>query len=118
MAAKLCPHCWTPIPEASRKTYCSTKCRRDHQNERRRDERAEFKEQEERARQTPMADPFNPDFVATLDWWEAAELYANANLDPEPVRLETRYDKIQRSYRALQDKELVKPARMRQGWLI
>ena len=114
----ICPHCYAPIPAGSRKTYCSTKCRRDAQNERRRDERAEFKEAQEAANARPMANPFDPDFIATLDFWDAAELYANACLDPEPVKLETSYDKVQRVYRTLQDKELAKAQRMVQGWLM
>jgi hypothetical protein len=116
--AKECPHCYAFIPDGSRKTYCSTECRRAAQNERRREERAEFLERLEIEKATPMADPFDPDFVATLDFWEAAELYANACLDPEPAKTETSYDKVQRSYRTLQDKELGKPAKMRQGWLM
>jgi hypothetical protein len=34
---------------------------------------------------SPIADPFDPEFIASLDWWEAAEVYANACLDPLPV---------------------------------
>jgi hypothetical protein len=114
----ICPHCYAEIPEGSRKTYCSTRCRRDAQNERRREERAEAAELREAEKQRPMGNPFDLDFISSLDWWDAAELYANACLDPEPSRVDTRYDKIQRSYRALQDKELAKPDRMRQGWLM
>lgn len=88
------------------------------QNERRRDERAEFLEQLELEQARPMGNPFDLDFISSLDWWEAAEVYANACLDPEPVKLETRYDKVQRAYRTLQDKELAKPKKMRQGWLM
>lgn len=115
---RYCPHCYAPIPDEARRTYCSTRCRRDAQNERRKDERAEARELREAEKRRPMGDPFDPDFIATLDWWEAAELYANACLDPEPVRLDSRYDHLQRAYRALQDKELAKPAKMRQGWLM
>jgi hypothetical protein len=88
------------------------------QNERRREERAEFLEQLELEQARPMGNPFDLDFIATLDWWEAAEVYSNACLDPEPVQMETSYDKVQRSYRTLQDKELAKPQKMRQGWLM
>jgi hypothetical protein len=88
------------------------------QNERRRDERAEFLEQLEIEQARPMGNPFDLDFIAALDWWEAAQVYQNACLDPEPVRLDTSYDKVQRVYRTLQDKELEKPAKMRQGWLM
>lgn len=114
----ICPYCYAHIPDGSRKTYCSTRCRRDAQNERRREERAEFKEAQEAAKARPMANPFDPDFIATLDFWEAAEIYANACLDPEPVRLDTSYDKVQRSYRVLQDKERAKPHKFVQGWLM
>ena len=53
-----------------------------------------------------------------MDWWEAAEVYSNSMLEPHPCMTETSYDRIQRSYRVLQDKELAKPAKMRQGWLM
>lgn len=115
---KFCPYCGTPIPKKSRKTYCSERCRRDMQNERRREERAELAEIREAERQRPMGNPYDPDFIASLDWWEAAEVYANACLDPEPSRVDTSYDKIQRAYRALQDKELAKPQKYVQGWLM
>ena len=65
-----------------------------------------------------MGDPFDGDLIASLDWWEAAEVYANACLDPAPSKLETSYDKVQRAYRALQDKELAKPQKFVQGWLM
>lgn len=116
--SKLCPHCWTPIPDKSRRVYCTTRCRRDAQNERRRDERAEAKELRELEKQRPMGDPFSEEFISSLDFWEAAELYDNARLYPEPVMIETSYDKVQRAYRVLQDKELAKPAKMRQLWLM
>lgn len=116
--AKECPYCGNPIPEKSRKTYCSERCRRDMQNERRRDERAEFLEQLEIEKARPMGNPFDLDFISALDWWEAAEVYANACLDPEPSRVDTSYDKVQRAYRALQDKELAKPQKFVQGWLM
>lgn len=116
--ATFCPHCYAEIPDGSRKKYCSTRCRRAAQNERRRDERAEAAELREREKQRPMADPFDEDFIASLDFWEAAELYANARIYPEPVRIDTSYDKVQRAYRTLQDKELAQPAKMRQGWLM
>lgn len=115
---EFCLYCGEELPEKSRRLYCSTRCRRDMQNEKRREERAEAAELRERERLRPMADPFSEDFIASLDFWEAAEVYANACLDPEPVRAETSYDRIQRSYRTLQDKELAKPAKMRQGWLM
>ena len=114
----ICPNCYAHIPDGSRKTYCSTRCRRDAQNERRREERAELAEIREAEKLRPMGDPFDADLIASLDWWEAAEVYANACLDPEPVKTETTYDRIQRSYRAMQDKELAKPQKFVQGWLM
>lgn len=65
-----------------------------------------------------MGDPFDEDFIASLDFWGAAEVYANACLDPQPVKAETSYDRVQRSYRVLQDKELAKPQKFVQGWLM
>lgn len=114
----ICPHCYTPIPEGSRRVYCSTRCRRDAQNERRRDERAEAREIREAEKARPMGDPFDADFIASLDFWEAAEIYSNALLEPHPIMTETSYDKVQRSYRTLQDKELKKPQKMVQLWLM
>lgn len=116
--AKECPYCGNPIPEKSRKTYCSERCRRDMQNERRRDERAEFLEQLEIEKARPMGNPFDLDFIATLDFWDAAELYANACLDPEPVKEANSYDNVMRVYYTLIEKEQAKPKKMRQGWLM
>ena len=116
--AEYCLYCGIELPEKTRRLYCSTKCRRDAQNERRREERAEFREAQEAAKQKPMGDPYDLDFIATLDWWEAAEVYSNSMLEPHPCMTEMSYDRIQRSYRVLQDKELAKPAKMRQGWLM
>lgn len=113
-----CPYCGEELPEHTRRVYCSTRCRRDAQNERRRDERAEAAELREREKQRPMADPFDEDWIASLDFWDAAEVYANSRLDPLPILSETTYDRIQRMYRTLQDKELEKPQKMRQGWLM
>lgn len=113
-----CLFCGEPLPENARRLYCSTRCRRDAQNERRREERAAFKEAQDAENAKPMPDPFSEEHIAMLDWWEAAEVYDNARLYPEPVQMETWYDRVQRSYRTLQDKELAKPAKMRQGWLM
>ena len=114
----ICPHCYAEFPDGSRKTYCSTRCRRDAQNERRRDERAEFLEQLEIEKARPMANPFDLDFISTLDWWEAAQVYQNACLDPEPVKEVTSYDNVMRVYYTLIEKEQAKPKKMRQGWLM
>ena len=97
--AKFCPHCYAPIPDGSRKTYCSTRCRRDAQNERRREERAELAEIRAAERNRPMGDPFDSDLIASLDWWEAAEVYGNAYLDPEPAQQETSLDLLNRLYK-------------------
>ena len=46
------------------------------------------------------------------------EILAASLIDCMPAMYDTTYDKLQRSYRALQDKELAKPAKMRQLWLM
>ena len=111
----ICPHCYGSIPDGSRKTYCSTRCRRDAQNERRREERAELAEARAAEKVRPMTDFWGR---SDLDDWTAEDILANAFVDPCPSMYDTAYDKVQRSYRVLQDKELAKPAKMRQGWLM
>ena len=111
----ICPHCYAPIPDGSRKTYCSTKCRRDAQNERRREERAELREAQEAEKARPMMDFWGR---SDLDDWTVEDILANSYTDPCPSMYDTHYDKVQRSYRTLQDKELAKPAKMRQLWLM
>lgn len=111
----LCPHCYAPIPDGSRKTYCSTKCRRDAQNERRREERAELAEASAAEKARPMTDPWSR---SDFDDLSVEEILAASLIDCMPPMYETSYDRILRSYRVLQDKELAKPAKMRQGWLM
>lgn len=118
MADRECPYCGTPIPDGSRKKYCRKECRRKAQNERRQDERAEFRELQERERARPMGNPYDPDFIARLDWWEAAEVYQNALLDPEPVKVVTSYDNVMRVYYTMMKKEQAKPRKMQQAWLM
>lgn len=65
-----------------------------------------------------MANPFDLDFIATLDWWGAAQVYQNACLDPEPAKNVTSLDILKKAYEKAQDKELERPAKMRQGWLM
>ena len=111
----ICPHCYGPIPDGSRKTYCSTRCRRDAQNERRREERAEAAELREAERNRPMTDPWSR---SDFDDMSIEEILAASLIDCMPAMYDTAYDKVQRSYRVLQDKELAKPQKMVQGWLM
>lgn len=115
--AEYCLYCGEELPEKTRRLYCSTQCRRDAQNERRREERAEFREAQEAAKRRPMGNPFDPDFIATLDWWEAAEVYQNACLDPEPARNETSLDLLNRLYEEGRDMDMRKTGQMIQCWL-
>ena len=111
----ICPHCYALIPDGSRKKYCSTRCRRDAQNERRREERAELAEAREAERNRPMEDPWSR---SDFDDMSIEEILAASLIDCMPAMYDTTYDKLQRSYRTLQDKELAKPAKMRQLWLM
>lgn len=123
---RICRFCGSPIDtENPRALYCSTRCRRKYQDERRKTEREEralacagrgvcpvcgreFRRKFEghfycsrrcanegnrrglKVHNAPMTDPFDPDFIASLDWWDAVELYANTCLDPLPVGVGSR----------------------------
>lgn len=83
MNERLCRYCGAPIPEkapASR-VYCSDNCRRDYQNERRREERAEARA----LREAESGSWIDPWARSDLDEWSEEEIYANALLDPVPV---------------------------------
>lgn len=112
-----CQYCGEELPEHTRRVYCSTRCRRDAQNERRRDERAELREAREAEQAMPMGNPFDPDFIARLDWWEAAEIYSNACLDPEPAKHETSLDLLNRLYEEGRDRDMKKPGQLIHCWL-
>ena len=77
---RYCLYCGANLPVTCRPTrrYCCEDCRRQAQNERRRDERAELREVREAV---PMDDPWSR---CDLDYWTAAEIWANALLDPKP----------------------------------
>ena len=111
----ICPHCYAEFPDGSRKTYCSTRCRRDAQNERRREERAELAEIREAEKQRPFDDPWSR---SDFDDCSIEEILAASLIDCMPSMYDTAYDKVQRSYRVLQDKELAKPQKFIQGWLM
>lgn len=116
MHIKACRRCGAEFLALTRgRLYCSDSCRRAYQNERRMDERALARELREQARATPMTDFWGR---SDLDDWTAEAILANALIDPCPDMYDTAYDKVQRSYRVLQDKEMAKPAKMRQGWLM
>lgn len=79
---RTCRYCGNPLPKnapASLK-YCSDRCRRDYQNERRREERAEAREAREAG--AAWLDPWSR---CDVDDWTAEEILANALLDPLPV---------------------------------
>ena len=78
---RFCLFCGSPLPESCRPTrrYCCEDCRRQAQNERRRDERAELREVLEAGK--PMDDPWSR---CDLDHWTAAQIWENALLDPMP----------------------------------
>ena len=61
--------------------YCSTSCRRQYQNRRRREERAEAAELRQ-VEAKPMMDPWAR---CDLDDWTIEEIYGNALLDPLPA---------------------------------
>ncbi len=83
MGERVCRNCGAPIPEnaPARRVYCSEGCRREYQNERRREDRAADKALRE-AESGAWLDPWAR---CDLDEWSAAEIYANALLDPAPV---------------------------------
>lgn len=83
MGERLCRYCGIPLPAdaSARLTYCSEKCRRDYQNERRREERAEARALRE-AESGAWLDPWAR---SDLDEWGVEEIFANALLDPMPV---------------------------------
>ena len=76
----ICQFCGqTFLSKNQRRIYCSTRCRRGAQNERRADERAE-----EREARLASADPWEDPWARNdLDNWE--EIFGNALLDAAPV---------------------------------
>ncbi len=80
---RVCLYCGEPLPAgcSSRRVYCCIEHRRQYQNERRRDERAEAAELRQ-ADTSPMSDPWSR---CDLDEWSVEEIYANALLDPAPI---------------------------------
>lgn len=113
--ADYCLYCGVELPEKSRRLYCSVRCRRDAQNERRREERAELAEIREAEKNRPMMDPWSR---SDFDDLSIEEIMAASLIDAMPCMYDTSYDKVQRAYRVLQDKEMAKPQKMRQGWLM
>ena len=83
----VCACCGAEYPSGNpRRLYCSTRCRRDFQNERRREERAEAREARERQAwdEKPhwLQDPWAFDGKDDLDAWQS--VWAQALLDPLP----------------------------------
>ena len=79
---RTCLYCGEPLPAwcSPCRLFCCTLHRRQYQNERRRDERAEAREAMEAGQS--MTDPWGR---SDIDDWTAEEIYGNALLDPLPV---------------------------------
>lgn len=92
----LCAYCHGPLPEGHQphRKYCSDRCRRDMQNELRRDERAEMREIREIDAYRPMSDPFSlmRNDLADLTVEEIEIL--NYSLDAAPDMYESRWEKV------------------------
>lgn len=81
---RYCLWCYTELTgKSARAVFCSTKCRRDYQNEKRREERAEAREL--RQKEKPMDDPWEK--VGVIGWPED-EMWENALLDPLPAGMD------------------------------
>lgn len=85
MKIRACQYCGMPLPVGASvgRLYCCERHRREYQNERRREERAEARELRD-AEKNAMPDPWARN---DLDEWTAEEMYANALLDPSPVEV-------------------------------
>lgn len=84
MTTTACRYCGGPIPRGPRpRHYCCARCRRQYQDARRRDERAEARLlKEELAR--PFVDPWSRH---DLDDYTEEEIWANALMGAAPVVL-------------------------------
>lgn len=86
MGERRCLYCGEILPAgcSPRRLYCCTACRRQYQNDRRRDERAEARELREAARGWMQPDPWScHEEYQDLDEDEARWLVAG--IDPLPV---------------------------------
>lgn len=91
----VCQYCGVEFVSRNiRRLYCSERCRRDFQDERRRAERAEIREAKERAAwdEKPhwLQDPWAFDGKDELDAWQS--VWAQALLDPMPVEDDAPWD--------------------------
>ena len=93
--------------------YCCERHRREYQNERRREERAEARELRE-AGKNAMPDPWARN---DLDEWTAEDMYANALIDPCPDMTDTPWDRLRRAIERMKARERRKCAPVEQGWL-
>ena len=92
----LCTYCHGPLPKGCQphRKYCSDRCRRDMQNERRRDERAEMREIQEAENWRPMNDPYSLQ-RNDLAYLTVEELEViNFTLDAAPDMYETQWEKV------------------------
>lgn len=81
LEARYCLYCYGELTgRSARALFCSDKCRRDYQNEKRREERAEARELRQNSH--PMDDPWEK--VGVVGWAED-EMWGNALLDPLPA---------------------------------
>ena len=74
--------------KSARALFCSDKCRREYQNEKRREERAEAREIRQNSR--PMDDPWEK--VGVIGWPED-DMWGNALLDPLPAGMDKAEEK-------------------------
>lgn len=118
ISARYCLFCGEPLLDkvASTRVYCSTKCRRDYQNERRREERAELAEIRRAEKNRPMMDPWSRNDLEDYTVEEIMELAWT--MDPAPDMYETPMDRLRKIVDAMKDRELAKPAKLRQCWLV
>lgn len=116
MITLVCKRCGTRYEALTRgRKYCSEYCRRQYQNERRQDERAELRALREAEKARPMTDFWSR---SDLDEWTAEMMLANALLDPMPSMYDSPADKLRRVVDRMKDKEMAKAeGGLRQLWL-
>lgn len=92
----LCAYCFGPLPEGCQphRKYCSDRCRRDMQNERRRDERAEMREVRDIEKYMPMNDPYSMQRNDLADLTVEEIEAINYTLDAAPDMYEARWEKV------------------------
>lgn len=91
-----CMYCFGPLPQGCQphRKYCSHRCRRDMQNERRRDERAEMREVRDIEKYRPMNDPYSMQRNDLADLTVEEIEAINYTLDAAPDMYEARWEKV------------------------